>query len=42
LFESLLKKVEEASPDILPEARLANIIAKKKARKLLAQSNELF
>ncbi|MGA3287402.1 MAG: TRAP transporter TatT component family protein [Bacteroidota bacterium] len=42
LFESLLKQVEEASPDILPEARLANIIAKKKARKLLAQSNELF
>jgi tetratricopeptide (TPR) repeat protein len=42
LFESLLKKVEEASPDILPEARLANIVAKKKARKLLAQSNELF
>jgi tetratricopeptide (TPR) repeat protein len=42
LFESLLKNVEEASPDILPEARLANIIAKKKARKLLAQSNELF
>jgi len=42
LFESLLKKVEDASPDIFPEARLANIIAKKKARKLLAQSNELF
>jgi tetratricopeptide (TPR) repeat protein len=42
LFESLLKQVEEASLDILPEARLANVIAKKKARKLLAQSNELF
>jgi len=42
LFESLLKQVEEASPDILPEARLANIVAKKKARKLLAQENELF
>ncbi len=42
LFESLLKQVVEASPDILPEARLANIIAKKKAQKLLAQSNELF
>ena len=42
LFESLLKQVEEASPDILPEARLANIIAKKKAQKLLAQSNEIF
>jgi tetratricopeptide (TPR) repeat protein len=42
LFELLLKKVEEASPDILPEARLANIVAKKKARKLLAQESELF
>jgi len=42
LFESLLKQVEEASTDILPEARLANVIAKKKARKLLSQSNELF
>ncbi len=42
LFESMLKKVEDASPDIFPEARLANIIAKKKARKLLARSNELF
>ena len=42
LFESLLKQVEEASPDILPEARLANIVAKQKARRLLAQENELF
>jgi tetratricopeptide (TPR) repeat protein len=42
LFESLLKQIEEASPDILPEARLANVIAKKKARTLMAQSNELF
>ena len=42
LFESLLKQVEDASPDILPEARLANVIAKQKGRKLLAQKNELF
>jgi tetratricopeptide (TPR) repeat protein len=42
LFESLLKQVEEASSDVLPEARLANVIAKQKARKLLAQENELF
>jgi len=42
LFESLLKQVEEASPDILPEARLANVVAKQKARRLLAQENELF
>jgi hypothetical protein len=42
LFESLLKQVDDASPDILPEARLANIIAKQKARRLSAQINELF
>jgi TRAP transporter T-component len=42
LFESLLKQVDDASLDILPEARVVNVIAKKKARKLLAQSNELF
>ncbi|MGD0590492.1 MAG: TRAP transporter TatT component family protein [Bacteroidota bacterium] len=42
LFESLLKQIEDASLDILPEARVVNVIAKKKARKLLAQSNELF
>lgn len=42
LFESLLKQVEDASLDILPKARLANVIAKQKARKLLAQENELF
>jgi hypothetical protein len=42
LFESLLKQVEDASIDDVPEIRLANVIAKKKARKLLAQENELF
>jgi tetratricopeptide (TPR) repeat protein len=42
LFESLLKQIEDASPDILPEARLANVIAKKKALRLLAQESELF
>jgi len=42
LFESLLKQIEEASLDILPEARLANVVAKQKARKLLSQENELF
>jgi hypothetical protein len=42
LFESLLKQVEDASPDILPDARLANVIAKQKARRLLAQESELF
>ena len=42
LFESLLKQIEDASLDILPEARLANVIAKKKARRLLSQESELF
>jgi hypothetical protein len=42
LFESLLKKIVDASPDILPEARLANVIAKQKARKLLEHENDLF
>ncbi len=42
LFESLLKKVEEASPDILPEARLSNAVAKKKAKFLHDHMNDLF
>ena len=42
LFESLLKKVEDASPDILPDARLSNAIAKKKARLLREHMNDLF
>ena len=42
LFESLLKQVEDASVDDVPEIRLANVIAKQKARKLLAQESELF
>ena len=42
LFESLLKKVDDASPDILPEARLSNAIAKKKAKLLREHMNDLF
>jgi len=42
LFESLLKKVDEASPDILPAARLPNAIAKKKAKLLRSRINDLF
>jgi len=42
LFESLLKQIEDASIDVLPEARLANVIAKQKARKLLARADDLF
>jgi hypothetical protein len=42
LFEALLKKVDEAPADILPEARLTNAIAKKKAKILREHINELF
>lgn len=42
LFEDLITKVDEASMDVLPEARLSNAIAKKKAEKLRNQKNDLF
>lgn len=42
LFEELISKVDEASIDILPEARLSNAIAKKKAEKLRNQLIDLF
>jgi len=42
LFESLLKKVDDASLDILPEARLSNAVAKKKAKLLLEHENDFF
>ncbi len=42
LFESSLKKVEDASIEILPEQRLINSIAKEKAKALLAKENDLF
>jgi tetratricopeptide (TPR) repeat protein len=42
LFESLLKKVDDASLDILPEARLSNAIAKKKATLLREHMGDLF
>jgi len=42
LFESLLTKVDEASLDILPAARLPNAIAKKKAKLLRSHINDLF
>ena len=42
LFESLVKRVEDASIDILPDARLPNAVAKRKAALLRAQIPELF
>jgi tetratricopeptide (TPR) repeat protein len=42
LFEEVLAKVGEASLEILPSFRLANAIAKKKAKLLLERKSELF
>jgi hypothetical protein len=42
LFEDLLSRVENASLDSLPEARLPNAIAKKKASLLRLKMDELF
>jgi hypothetical protein len=42
LFEDLLAKVLAAPPDLLPEARLANAVAKKKAELLLSKKSDLF
>ncbi|HEY6952663.1 MAG TPA: TRAP transporter TatT component family protein, partial [Bacteroidota bacterium] len=42
LFESLLKRIDDASIDVLPEARLPNAVAKQKAKLLRAQMNNLF
>lgn len=42
LFTKLLSEVEAAPMDILPEQQLANSVAKRKARKLLELTDELF
>jgi hypothetical protein len=42
LFKRTLTEVLDASDDLLPEARLLNIVAKKKALYLLNKTNELF
>jgi tetratricopeptide (TPR) repeat protein len=42
LFDESLAKVEQASIDILPEFRLANAFAKKKARLLMDRRADLF
>jgi hypothetical protein len=42
LFDSLLAKVDSASIDILPEFRLANAIAKEKAKLLMSRRADLF
>jgi tetratricopeptide (TPR) repeat protein len=42
LFDELLAKVKQASPDILPRARLANQVAKRKAESLMNRKQEIF
>ncbi|MGD8395864.1 MAG: TRAP transporter TatT component family protein, partial [Candidatus Eiseniibacteriota bacterium] len=42
LFERRLEEVLETSPDALPEARLLNLIAREKARALLAAREDIF
>jgi len=42
LFDDLLRKVDEATLEILPEFRLANAIAKQKAKSLLSRKAKLF
>ena len=42
LFQDLLTRVVDAPPDALPEQGLANSVAKKRARALLARVEELF
>jgi hypothetical protein len=41
-FAELLAKVDAASLDVLPEFRLANAIAKQKARRLISHQSDLF
>ncbi|MEW5798185.1 MAG: TRAP transporter TatT component family protein [Bacteroidota bacterium] len=42
LFQKLLTTVEETSVDVLPEQRLVNAIAKRKAKKLSERIDDLF
>ena len=42
LFERTLKEILEASPDLYPEQRLANELAKRRARHLLDRVDDLF
>jgi hypothetical protein len=42
LFDSLLTQIDTTSLDVLPEARLANVVAKQKAKKLKVSESDLF
>lgn len=42
LYTKLLTQVINAPIDILPEQRLANTVAKVRARQMLAKANDLF
>ena len=41
-FQSLLEKALSIDPDRKPEARLANLVAQRRARWLLQRADELF
>ena len=41
-FQSLLRQALAIDPDAAPEQRLANLVAQKRARRLLARADELF
>lgn len=42
LYERLLREVIDAPDDILPEERLANLVAKRRARRYLTEADALF
>jgi len=42
LFETTLKEILAASPDLYPEQRLANELTKRRAKRLLARIDDLF
>lgn len=42
LFNELLDKVDRTALDVLPEARLPNVVAKEKARRLRVQAQDYF
>ena len=42
LFESTLREIIDAPPDLYPEQRMANEIAKRRARRLLGRIDDLF
>jgi hypothetical protein len=42
LFEAILKEVVDAKLSLNPAQKLANVVAKRRAKRLLAKAKELF